>query len=201
MRRIHALALMPFFALAACSSPAATSTSAAPASSSAEASLPASTGAASTAPAGNGEVLKGNGYTLTLPDGWKDATEAFQKLQSQVDTGGKDPKDTEDGFNDNVSVIAQTSPEIAFDTLKDALESQLQTAGSTNIEFKDNVQLDGAKALQVWSTTKGAEDGHTIQFMAFNDSKIFVITVSTNRSDAKAADLAAQVLSGWKWAA
>lgn len=196
MRRIHALALTPLFALAACTAPAATATSAAPAS-----AAPASSAPATDAPAKTGAVLKGDGYTLTLPEGWEDASAAFKKLQPQVDTGGKETADTKDKFNDNVNVIVQTSPEIAFDSLKSAIKTQLEGAGSTNIEFKENVQLDGADALQVWSTTKGAEDAHTIQFMAFNSGNLSVLTVSSNRDASSASNLAQQVTSGWKWTA
>ena len=194
MRRIHALALTPLFALAACTAPAATATSAAPAS-----AAPASSAPATDAPAKTGAVLKGDGYTLTLPEGWEDASAAFKKLQPQVDTGGKETADTKDKFNDNVNVIVQTSPEIAFDSLKSAIKSQLEGAGSTNIEFKDNATLDGKDALHVWSITKDAGDAHTIQFMAFNGGKLYVLTVSTNRDDAAAATLSQQIVSGWKW--
>ena len=203
MRRIHALALAPLFALAACTAPAATTTSAAPAppATTAAATTAPSTAPSTDAPANTGAVLKGDGYTLALPEGWEDATTAFKKLQPQVDTGGKETADTKDKFNDNVNVIVQTTPEIPFNTLKTAIQTQLEGAGSTNIESKDNVQLDGADALQVWSSTKGAGDAHTIQFMAFNGGKLAVLTVSSNRDETKAANLAQQVISGWKWAA
>ncbi|HVK43538.1 MAG TPA: hypothetical protein VM429_01405, partial [Micropruina sp.] len=151
-------------------------------------------------PANTGATLKGQGYTLTMPEGWVDATEAFKKLQPTVDTGGKDSDDTKDGFNDNVNVITQSSAELPLAQLADAIKTQLEKAGSTDIEFKDNVQLQGRVALQVWSTTKGANGAHTIQFMTFNDGKIFVITVSTNLGLAKADVLAQQILSGWQWA-
>lgn len=203
MRRTHALLLVPLIALAACSGPAATTSApatSAPASAPATASPSASVEPTSDAPANTGPSLKGDGYTLTLPKGWTDSTADFKKLQPTVDTGGKNAADTKDGFADNVNVIVQSSPDIPFDQLKTAIEGQLKTAGSTNIEFKDNAQLDGAEALQVWSSTKGAGDAHTIQFMAFHNSKIYVVTVSTDLSEAKADALAQQVISGWKWA-
>ena len=53
----------------------------------------------------------------------------------------------------------------------------------------------------MWSTTKGAGDAQTIQFMTFNNSKMYVLTVSTNLDDAAAAGLAQEMVSGWKWAA
>lgn len=198
MRRIHALALIPFFALAACSTATTTApTTEAPATASAPAT---SASATPTTAQSTGETLSGSGYTLTLPKGWEDATEAFQKLQPQVDSGAKQTKDTSDGFNDNVNVITQASAEVPFDQLQSAIKSQLEGAGSTDIEFKENAQLDGKEALQVWSHTKGAEKAHTIQFMAFNNGNMFVVTVSTNLADEKAAALAQQILSGWKWA-
>ena len=196
MRRIHALALISFFALAACSAPAATPSPAAPASSAAtQPSTPASS-----APASTGKVLTGDGYTLTLPEGWKDATDAFKKLQPQIDTGAKDGSDTKDGFNDNVNVIVQASPGIPLDQLGSTLKTQLEGAGSTDVQLKDNVQLDGQEGIQVWSRTKGAGDAHTIQFVAVNAGKLYIITVSSNSNETKAAALAQQVISGWKWA-
>jgi len=202
MRRIHALVLVPLIAFAACSAPAATTASpaaSAPASSAPASSAPASSAPATTAPAG--DALTGDGYTLTLPEGWKDATADFKKLQPQVDTGAKKTTDIKDGFNDNVNVIAQTSGEVSFDSLRDAIKTQLEGAGSTNIEFKETVRLDGRLAMQVWSNTKDAGDAHTIQFMTFNNGKLFVLTVSTNLDDAAAAGLAQEFVSGWKWAA
>lgn len=199
MRRIHALALLPFFALAACSSTAtAPATTTEPSASSA----PATSAEASPSTSSNGgDTLAGTGYRLSLPKGWQDATEAFKKLQPQVDTRAKETKDTADGFNDNVNVITQASPEAPFDQVQTAIKTQLENAGSTNIEFKENTKLDGKEALQVWSRTKGAEKAHTIQFMAFNSDRMFVVTVSTNLTDAKAATLAQQVIGGWTWAA
>lgn len=195
MRRIHALALIPLFALAACSAPAATPTPAAPASSAAQPSTPASS-----APAPAGNAITGEGYTLTLPEGWKEATDAFKKLQPQIDTGAKDGADTKDGFNDNVNVIVQASPGLPLDQLASTLKTQLESAGSTNVQLKENVQLDGQEGIQVWSRTKGAGDAHTIQFLAVNAEKLYIVTVSSNRSETKAGALAQQLISGWKWA-
>lgn len=197
MRRIHALALVPVFALAACSAPAATTSSpAAPASS---AVTQPSTPALS-APAPTGNALTGDGYTLTLPKGWEEATEAFKKLQAQIDTGAKASADTKDGFNDNVNVIVQASPGLPLDQLASALKTQLESAGSTDVQLKENVQLDGQEAIQVWSRTKGAGDAHTIQFLAVNAGKLYIVTVSSNQSETKAGALAQQLISGWKWA-
>ncbi len=194
MRRIHALALVPVFALAACTTATAPATTAAPAT-----SAPATSAPATSTPVDAGATLSGDGYTLTLPKGWEDATAAFKKLQAQVDTGAKETADTKDKFNDNVNVVVQTSAEVPFESLKTALKTQLEQAGSTNIEFKDNATLDGKDALHVWSITKDAGDAHTIQFMAFNGGKLYVLTVSTNRDDAAAATLSQQIVSGWKW--
>lgn len=196
MRRIHALALIPFFALAACSAPAASQSPVAPASSAAsQPSTPASS-----APAATGKVLTGDGYTLTLPEGWNDATDAFKKLQPQIDTGAKDGADTKDGFNDNVNVILQASPGIPLDQLGKALKTQLEGAGSTEVQLKDNVQFDGQEGIQVWSRTKGARDARTIQFVAVKAGKLYIVTVSSNSNETKAGALAQQVISGWKWA-
>lgn len=199
MRRLHALALIPFFALAACSTTATVpATTEAPATASAPAT---SVEPSPSTPASDGDALTGTGYTLTLPKGWEDSTAAFKKLQPQVDTGAKQTKDTSDGFNDNINVIAQTSPEIPFDQLQTAIKTQLENAGSTEIEVRANAQLDGKEALQVWSRTKGAEKAHTIQFITFNNNSMFVVTVSTNLDDTKADALAQQLIGGWKWAA
>lgn len=196
MRRIHTLAVIPLFVLAGCSAPAASPSPAASASSAAtQPSAPASN-----VPAGN--ALAGDGYTLSLPQGWTDVTADFKKLQAQVDTGAKQDGDSKDGFNDNVNIVIVASPEVPMESLKQAIEAQLKGAGSTRVTFKESVQLDGKEALQVWSHTKGlADDVHTIQFVAPNGGKQYVVTVSTNRADAQADTLAQQLVGGWKWAA
>ena len=210
MRRIHALALVLLFGLGACSAaPATPATTAAPntsspagptSSASGNPSLSASASPSIEPPANTGPALHGDGYTLTLPEGWKDSTTELKKVQDSVDRGGKNATDTKDGFVDLVTVGVQTSPAISFDQFQPAIERQLKAAGSTKIEFKDNVQLDGTEALQVWSVSKIADNAHTIQFAAFRSGNLYVVTVSTNLSDAKADTLAQQVISGWKWA-
>lgn len=201
MRRLYAFALVPVFALAACT--AATSASPTTTEPAATTSAPASSPAAtSTVSAPTGKTLTGDGYTMTLPKGWEDATEAFKKMELQVDVGGKNSEDRADKFTDNVNVIVQTSQEMPLDTLRTAIQQQLEQVGSTNIEFKANTTLDGAEAINVWSHTKNsAEDAKTIQYAAFHGGKLYVLTVSSNLSESKAGALAQQILAGWKWAA
>lgn len=195
MRPLVTLALVSCLALTACSAPSGGTSSAPPASSASPNSA-----TATSAPADTGaRRLSGDGYTLTLPRGWVDATAAFKEIQTAVDTGGKDSTD-KSAFADNVNVVVQDSAEYPLEQLKQQLTQQMQSAGSTNIEFKQNVQLDGTTALQVWSVTKVAKNAHTIQFLAFARQKIYVLTVSTDLSRLKADDLAQSVVSGWAWA-
>jgi hypothetical protein len=194
MRPLVTLALVSCLALTACSAPSGGTSSAPPASSASPNSA-----SATSAPADTGARLSGDGYTLTLPRGWVDATAAFKEIQTAVDTGGKDSTD-KSAFADNVNVVVQDSAEYPLEQLKQQLTQQMQSAGSTNIEFKQNVQLDGTTALQVWSVTKVAKNAHTIQFLAFARQKIYVLTVSTDLSRLKADDLAQSVVSGWAWA-
>lgn len=200
MRPLVTLALVSCLALTACSAPSGGTSSAPPASSASPNSASATSAATVTsAPADTGARLSGDGYTLTLPRGWVDATAAFKEIQTAVDTGGKDSTD-KSAFADNVNVVVQDSAEYPLEQLKQQLTQQMQSAGSTNIEFKQNVQLDGTTALQVWSVTKVAKNAHTIQFLAFARQKIYVLTVSTDLSRLKADDLAQSVVSGWAWA-
>lgn len=191
-------ALIAVAVVSACTAPSGPATSLPPA-----ASVPpsaAATASASVGPSTGGPVLAGSGYTLSLPNGWVDATDHLRRSQPQVDTGGTDSNDRKDDFVDRVTVVVTTSAEVSLDALTPQLEAQLEAAGSTDIEFKPGAQLDGRPSLQVWSIAKATREAHTIQFLAFNRGALFVLTITTDHRSARAADLAAQITGGWAWA-
>lgn len=180
MRRIHALILVPLVGLAACSSPTATPTSTAP-------DAPASSAPATSAPA-NGATLTGDGFTITLPEGWEDSTEETKK---QVPTGlaaaAKGPK-----AGETLIVVAVTSPEIPLNTYKETLEQQLKASGATDISVKET-QLDGQQAIQLSAKAGTATSTNVV---AFKSGKMYQMTVGS-----ASGDVTETFTSGWKWTA
>lgn len=133
---------------------------------------------------GNGPLVKGSGYTLHAPDGWKDITSTVKSQQSSVDKAFSSTEAT-DGFRPNLNVIvtedaAKGEPtEADFDKGEKELTSQLESAGAKNVHVQPRVELGDTTAIHV--SANAAANGVsylTDQYITIHDGNAYTLTFS-----------------------
>ena len=205
-RRIAALAIVSTLTLAGCGggsdsegddSPSTDKTSAAP-----------SSDAPTEAPdddveAPGGDTITGTGYTFAVPEDWAVPEQDIPGTEA-TDAFAANLKDA-DGFADNVNVIRlDPAPVEDLDRLEDGLGAELERAGSKDIKVGDRAEVDGDEAVSISSVqSQNGTNYLTDQFNAIHDGVSYVITFSFSEtvSAEDRQELAASVLSSWKWTA
>ncbi|KQW05561.1 hypothetical protein ASC66_11260 [Leifsonia sp. Root4] len=172
------------FALAGCSSPAPTVITAAPAT---------------------GEALVGNGYDLTLPEGWSEQSD--ESLLGLEDVPGFDvmafDKTDLDGFADNLNVIASSAGGMTPDQAESRAVDEFEGAG-VNVTIRDRIMV--AETESVHLSARGSSNGADYQIEQFlipvADWNTFVVTFSFSPtvSESDRNNLSESVLATWIWA-
>lgn len=184
---------------AASSAPASATASAAPATqaSSAPATEASSAPASSAAPVTDGQQVKGKGYTITVPKGWKKAE------LPQVDVAYAAPSAT-DGFTPNLNVMVVDAKGVTdVSTALPDIKKSLEQMKATEVTSQGEGTMDGEKALQVSSVmTSGGQKYRALQSVAIHEGKAYTLTWSVPESVSvdEAKVQAQQVTDSWKWA-
>lgn len=144
--------------------------------------------------------VAGDGYSFSLPRGWKETEEP---AGFDTDSFGVDSDDG-DGFVDNVNVIvADNAGEGSTDAAETAAVSDLRSAGAMNIEVKERADLDGVEAIRLSSRLRFRGRPYVAeQYAAVRGGTAYVVTFSFSpdvpRRDRD--ELAASVVATWRWA-
>ena len=205
-RRLAALAIVSTLTLAGCGSsdsdgddsPSKDTTSSSP-----SADAPDEDADAPDVEAPDGDTITGTGYTFAVPQDWATPEQEIPGTEA-TDAFAANLKDT-DGFSDNVNVIRlDPAPIEDLDKLEDGLTAELERAGSKDIQLGDRVDVDGDEAVSITSVqSQNGTNYLTDQFNAIHDGVSYVVTFSFSEtvSEADRQELAASVLSSWKWTA
>jgi hypothetical protein len=200
-RRVAALAIVSTLTLAGCgggsdsdgdttSSDATTATPDAP-----------ETEDADDVEAPDGDTIQGTGYSYAVPEGWA-VPEQDVPGTEQTDSFAADLKDS-DGFADNINVIRlDPAPLDDLDALEKGLEAELEGAGSKDVKVGDRTEVDGDEAVTISSIQEqNGKQYLTDQVNAIHDGVSYVITFSFSDtvSEEDRDEIAASVLSSWKW--
>lgn len=151
----------------------------------------------SDAPA-DGDAIKGDGYTYSVPEGWEVPSTAVPGTE-MADTFVADLTD-KDGFADNINVIKQdTAPPKPIIEIKDELGAQLTQSGGKDVKVQETGKIDGEDYVHI-SSSQAAN--LTEQYFVTHDGKTYFITFSysTTVSEDDRTKIATSVLDSWKWA-
>ena len=205
-RRLAALAIVSTLTLAGCGSsdsdgddsPSKDTTSSSP-----SADAPDEDADAPDVEAPDGDTITGTGYTFAVPEDWAVPEQDIPGTEA-TDAFAANLKDA-DGFADNVNVIRlDPAPVEDLDRLEDGLGAELERAGSKDIKVGDRADVDGDEAVSISSVqSQNGTNYLTDQFNAIHDGVSYVITFSFSEtvSAEDRQELAASVLSSWKWTA
>ena len=161
-----------------------------------------------------GKVVKGDGYEVTVPEGWDDQS----SKREQLEVGGFTPDlvltgEREDGFTTNVNVVLTEGVERSLDAQTRAERELLERGGPVG----DDVELQPAENLtETEDITLGDRPARAYEFeldlpqgdrsaqlrqlIAIHEGTGYAITLTANpdRFDEDRDDFEA-ILESWRW--
>lgn len=156
----------------------------------------------SSATPADGKTISGTGYSFAVPDGWDTppsaATSGFDFDSLAADLGDKD------GFADNVNVIQQDPSPVKeiTDEADQQLADVLKNSNAKGVKVQERTKIDGAEAIHISSQqTLNGKKNLTEQYYVIHAGALNVVTFSYSPdvSQGDRDDLAASVLTTWKW--
>jgi hypothetical protein len=158
-----------------------------------------------------GEVAKGDGYEVTVPDGWEDKSD----LREDVEVEGFTPDvllvgDREDGVTTNVNILRTPSAGYSLDK-QVRLERQLLRAGrlpgsdaeprpAQDLSAVERITLGGEPA-RAYDFRLGEDELLDLrQVVAVHDGRVYVTTLTTAPNGLEdELDSLEAILDSWRW--
>lgn len=156
-----------------------------------------------TSPGNDGKKLTGQGYSLTIPDGWEDITASLKAKNPSLDEAIGESQSGSFRTNFNVVQPTPTTATVQHDAVELHKEaaSELKSVTSSTVSSLPNTSIDGEPAIgQTSKFTTGATPITFIQYIAIHDGLAYPITMTSateNLADAKAK--VASILGSWHW--
>ena len=152
-------------------------------------------------PATDGQLI-GDGYALTLPEGWQDATAQFQEYSPLIDAGALDATQSGRSFSDNVNVLRNADqPELPTAQAERQFAEELGTVAS-EVRVEEPADVAGVDAVHLTGRTRAGEViAHTDQYICWVDEAYYVITFSygDQTPPAQREEEVAAMLASWTW--
>ena len=146
--------------------------------------------------------LEGDGYALTLPEGWRDATEQFQDYSPLIDSGAVNATQTGQPFSDNVNVLRNADQaELPLPRVERQFAAELRTVAS-RVRVQERVTIDGVGAVHLTGRTEtGDVVALTDQYVGFVGGASYVITFSYGSAtpSAQRREEVSSMLASWNW--
>ena len=152
-------------------------------------------------PATDGQ-LTGDGYALTLPEGWQDATAEFQEYSPLIDAGALDGDQSGRSFSDNVNVLRNAGqPELPTAQAERQFAEELGTVAS-EVRVEEPADIAGVDAVHLTGRTRAGDVvAHTDQYICWLDDTYYVLTFSYGDQTpaAEREEEVAAMLGSWTW--
>ena len=195
---LPALAVAAVLALAGCAGGGSTTTS--EESSSGGSSAPESGVRQLDAAPASGTTITGDGYSYSVPEGWDAPPE--QAGTAQADTLAADLNDT-DGFADNVNVLKSPAGEVSADDVETLGVDELETAGATDVQVQERVEVAGSESAHLSATLTSANGEFVLeQYYLTEGGQTYVVTFSYSPTvdQTERTATAESILVSWSWA-
>lgn len=155
--------------------------------------------AASDVEPASGDTIEAEGFSYTVPEGWKKNTD----LQGTALTLALDSTD-KDGFADNVNVVTDpTITTLEGDDLADAITNALEQADVTEVDVRGTFDVDGEEAVHTTGLFNlNGNEYRVDQYSLTVDDVGYVITFSHNKeqSESERDEVDHSILASWSWA-
>lgn len=159
--------------------------------------------APSAAPLTGGKTIKGTGYTVDVPSGWRDGSAALKGSAIKFDNAYLNPKG--EVPKENIIVIRETPPGVEKVTLP-ALDQQFRAQASINakpgtLSATLPATLDGNEAdTYTYAMKTPGINGRQRQLFAIHDGAIYTITwTAPAKGFDESSELFDRILAGWHW--
>lgn len=149
-------------------------------------------------PAADGELITGSAYTYNVPDGWGVPEEM---PGFDPDSMARDLENDE-GFADNINVIAAPGGEITPEQVEEAGVQELEASGAKDVAADERVEIAGVESARLsGGMSLNGVDYRVEQVYATNAGQTYVVTFSfgTDVSDAERDEVVDSVLASWTW--
>ena len=148
------------------------------------------------------EKVDGSGYSVELPDGWKDRSEDAEEQTGGIAVDKLFIGPRVEGFATNVNVIREARPANAsLEEIEQRGRPQIRGVGGRNISPAKPVELDGERALShTYSIRQQGKLLRGEQYIALHDDRVYNFTVTSVPSAfADARKDFEEIADSWKW--
>jgi hypothetical protein len=145
-----------------------------------------------------GEVVTGDGYSYSVPEGWVTQDTA---IAPGTDSLALDESATGD-FANNVNVVLSPNGSFTADEVEDTAGEELESGGATNVEIEDRVTVADSESAHISAEMVSGDVTYRVhQYYLTNDDQTYVVTFSYGETveDAAAIDTAESILASWSW--
>lgn len=193
------------FALSACGSDTAdiaeeeTSQTPTETTTSETSSPPEPTEPTETTDAPSDDMIDGEGYTYTIPDGWEDVSD--EPVSAQADSAVR-VADSGGAFGTNVNVIVTPSGGVTdIETLREQFQQQIEGMVDSKVEPVEDITIAGEPAIgQTASREQAGETLIFTQYFVAHEDNIYAVTLTAPDADADNGRAALDsILSSWAW--
>lgn len=148
-----------------------------------------------------GDLLQGNGYSYTLPDGWQDASEERAGAPGAIDTISVWGDQLEGG---RANVIVETGPsggETEPEPLREQWVSNMTSSTGANAQEIPGTTIDGVEAIGVQIESKNENDVEIVQtaYLVVREGSVYSIGLSGKIGDDDAEQAFEEILDSWTW--
>ena len=148
------------------------------------------------------EKVEGSGYSVELPDGWKDRTEDAEEQTGGIAVDRLFIGPRVEGFATNVNVLREQRPaDASLEEIEQRGRPQIRGVGGRNISPARPVELGGERALS--HTYQIRQQGKLLrgeQYIAIRDGRVYNVTVTSVPSAfADARSDFREITDSWKW--
>ena len=147
----------------------------------------------------SGDMIDGEGYTYSIPEGWEDVGDEAAAAQADSAVRLSDPGAD---FAANVNVIVTPSAGVTdIEALRDQFQQQIEGMVDSKVEAIEDTTIAGEPAIG--QTASREQSGETLvftQYFVAHEGSIFAITLTTPEDDAAYSEAALDsILSSWAW--
>ena len=144
-----------------------------------------------------GDVIDGDGYSLTVPEGWMQVAQA----PTGADVAAMDSNDA-DGFADNLNVVISPAGLVSLDVVEQAGPAEIEAAGGTDVVVGERITAAGNEIAHVTANATAQGVDYVVEQYALSSTdQTYLVTFSFSpevpQSDRVA--LAESVLATWAW--